>query len=88
MGWIIVHDHYKRLGTAVTGLRNMCGRILGTNTIIQGALPDILTKTPQCYFDGVIKVLHVSEKILLHNSISLMCINIEHRPMPSWLTKC
>lgn len=62
MGWIIVHDHHQRLGTAVTGLKNMCGRILGSNTIIQGALPEILTKTPQCYFDRVIETLYVSAK--------------------------
>lgn len=62
MGWIIVHDQQKRLGTALNGLKNMCGRILGSNTIIQGALPDILSKTPQSYFDGVIDVLYVSRK--------------------------
>ncbi|XP_033169223.1 tyrosine aminotransferase [Drosophila mauritiana] len=58
MGWIIVHDRKDRLRDAIVGLKNMCGRILGSNTIIQGALPDILTKTPQSYFDGVIDVLH------------------------------
>ncbi|KAH8354715.1 hypothetical protein KR084_003274 [Drosophila pseudotakahashii] len=58
MGWIIVHDRKQRLTNAIGGLRNMCGRILGSNTIIQGALPEILTKTPQSYFDGVIDVLH------------------------------
>ncbi|XP_064540813.1 tyrosine aminotransferase [Drosophila montana] len=63
MGWIIVHDHHQRLGTAVTGLKNMCGRILGSNTIIQGALPDILTKTPQCYFDRVIETLYSNAQL-------------------------
>ncbi|XP_052856368.1 tyrosine aminotransferase [Drosophila gunungcola] len=58
MGWIIVHDRKQRLANAIGGLKNMCGRILGSNTIIQGALPEILTKTPQSYFDGVIDVLH------------------------------
>ncbi|ALC49287.1 CG1461 [Drosophila busckii] len=58
MGWIIVHDRQQRLGSALTGLKNMCARILGSNTLIQGALPEILAKTPQSYFDGVIEVLH------------------------------
>uniref|UniRef100_A0A6P4F913 Tyrosine aminotransferase-like n=1 Tax=Drosophila rhopaloa TaxID=1041015 RepID=A0A6P4F913_DRORH len=58
MGWIIIHDRKQRLANAIVGLKNMCGRILGSNTIIQGALPEILTKTPQSYFDGVIDVLH------------------------------
>lgn len=69
MGWIIVHDRKNRLRDAIVGLKNMCGRILGSNTIIQGALPDILTKTPQSYFDGVIDVLHVSLSFVI---ISLM----------------
>ncbi|KAH8235999.1 hypothetical protein KR032_012244 [Drosophila birchii] len=58
MGWIIVHDRKQRLADALVGLRNMCGRILGSNTLIQGALPEILAKTPQSYFDGVVDVLH------------------------------
>ncbi|XP_044317219.1 tyrosine aminotransferase [Drosophila rhopaloa] len=58
MGWIIIHDRKQRLANSIVGLKNMCGRILGSNTIIQGALPEILTKTPQSYFDGVIDVLH------------------------------
>ena len=62
MGWIVVHDHHKRLGNAIKGLHNMCGRILGSNTIIQGALPDILCNTPQSYFDRVIGVLFVSNR--------------------------
>ncbi|KAH8275096.1 hypothetical protein KR018_011783 [Drosophila ironensis] len=63
MGWIIVHDRKQRLGEAVVGLKNMCGRILGSNTIIQGALPDILAKTPQSYFDGVIDVLYANASL-------------------------
>ncbi|XP_037938523.1 tyrosine aminotransferase [Teleopsis dalmanni] len=63
MGWIIIHDRDQRLGDAVTGLKNMCARILGSNTIIQGALPDILEKTPQSYFDSVIHVLHSNAKL-------------------------
>lgn len=60
MGWVIIHDRENRFGDAIIGLKNMTGRILGSNTIMQGAIPDILEKTPQSYFDGVIKVLHVS----------------------------
>ncbi|KAH8375777.1 hypothetical protein KR200_006422 [Drosophila serrata] len=60
MGWIIVHDRKERLVDALVGLRNMCGRILGSNTLIQGALPEILAKTPQSYFDGVVDVLHAN----------------------------
>lgn len=61
MGWIIVHDRESRLAQAVGGLKSMCGRILGSNSIVQGALPDMLKKTPKSFFDSVINVLYVSE---------------------------
>lgn len=56
-GWIIIHDREDRMADAIKGLRNMCGRILGSNTLIQGAIPDILEKTPQSFFDSVTAIL-------------------------------
>ena len=56
-GWIIIHDRENRMADAISGLKNMCGRILGSNTLVQGAIPDILEKTPQSYFDSVIDIL-------------------------------
>ena len=38
----------------------MSQQILGPNTLIQGALPDILAKTPQSYFETTVKVIQVS----------------------------
>lgn len=62
-GWIIIHDRQNRLAEVSTGLRNLCGRILGSNTLVQGAIPAILEKTPQSYFDSVIEIL--SENAIL-----------------------
>lgn len=64
------------------GLKNLGGRILGSNTLIQGALPDILNNTPQSYFDSVIEVLYVSFSSLLLNT----AYNYYHnfRTMPNW----
>ncbi|XP_005180310.2 tyrosine aminotransferase isoform X1 [Musca domestica] len=56
-GWVIIHDRENRIAEVAKGLRSLCGRILGSNTLIQGALPDILEKTPQSYFDSVIDIL-------------------------------
>ncbi|XP_067641577.1 tyrosine aminotransferase [Eurosta solidaginis] len=63
MGWIIVHDRRGRLADAILGLKSMCSRILGSNTIIQGALPDMLEKTPKSFFDSVINVLHSNARL-------------------------
>lgn len=56
-GWVIIHDRENRLSEVTKGLKNMCGRILGSNTLVQGAIPDILEKTPQSFFDSVIAIL-------------------------------
>lgn len=63
MGWIIVHDRQNRLSNLISGLKNLCGRILGANTIIQGALPDILKDTPQSYYDSVIDILYSNARL-------------------------
>lgn len=63
MGWIIVHDRESRLAQAVGGLKSMCGRILGSNSIVQGALPDMLKKTPKSFFDSVINVLYTNARL-------------------------
>lgn len=42
------------------GLANLSTRILGSNTLIQGALPEILEKTPQTFFDQLVDTLYVS----------------------------
>lgn len=65
MGWIIVHDRENRLAPAVIGLKNMCGRILGSNSIVQGALPAMLENTPKSFFDSVINIISVSEVYFL-----------------------
>uniref|UniRef100_A0A0K8VK99 Tyrosine aminotransferase n=1 Tax=Bactrocera latifrons TaxID=174628 RepID=A0A0K8VK99_BACLA len=63
MGWVIVHDRENRLAQAIVGLKNMCGRILGSNSIVQGALPDMLEKTPKSFFDSVINVLSANARL-------------------------
>lgn len=51
------------MAEGVKGLKNMCGRILGSNTLVQGAIPDILENTPQSYFDSVIDILSDNAKL-------------------------
>lgn len=42
------------------GLNCLSQRIIGSNTIVQGALPAILEKTPQKFYDDIIRTLYVS----------------------------
>lgn len=60
-GWITIHDRHNVFKKEVRkGLGNLSGRILGANTIIQGALSAILKNTPQSFYDNIIGTIHVS----------------------------
>lgn len=50
----------KLLFLLFQGLANLSTRILGSNTLVQGALPAILENTPKTFFDELVNTLHVS----------------------------
>ena len=45
------------------GLMDLSQRILGPNTIVQGALQTILRDTPQHYYNSIIKTVKVSQPV-------------------------
>lgn len=57
MGWIIVHDRHGAFEEIRKGLFNLSARILGPNSLVQGALPKILRNTPQTFYDGLVETL-------------------------------
>lgn len=58
LGWITIHDRNNVLGAEVrNGLKSLSQRIIGANTLIQGALPIILKETPASFFSGTIDVI-------------------------------
>ncbi|XP_035919186.1 tyrosine aminotransferase [Anopheles stephensi] len=58
MGWIIVHDREGAFAEVRRGLANLSVRILGSNTLVQRALPAILDNTPNDFFDDLVATLH------------------------------
>merc|ERR1719350_2427921 len=55
MGWIIIYDRNHVFDHEVRkGLLCMSQRIIGSNTLVQGALPTILKATPKSFFDQTI----------------------------------
>ncbi|ORX35525.1 pyridoxal phosphate-dependent transferase [Kockovaella imperatae] len=61
-GWVVVHDP-AGLATAVTdGLHMLANRILGPNSLVQAALPEIL-ETPGDWFEGLTSILARNAKI-------------------------
>lgn len=63
LGWIVVHDPIGAFDEIRTGLNALSQRIIGSNTIIQGAIPDILLKTPQKFHDDLINTLSENAKM-------------------------
>ncbi|XP_015179297.1 PREDICTED: tyrosine aminotransferase isoform X2 [Polistes dominula] len=70
MGWIIIHDKQNVLEEEIRkGLQCLSQRIIGSNTLIQGALPAILKNTPQKFYDDVMSILFTHSK-LCYNCIA------------------
>ncbi|KAK7070917.1 hypothetical protein SK128_004885 [Halocaridina rubra] len=56
MGWIAIYDRNDILSKEVrNGLNSLSQRIIGSNTLVQGALPAILGETPKEFFVDTIK---------------------------------
>lgn len=60
LGWIIVSDRNGALTDVKFGLKSITGRILGPNSTVQFALPEILRNTPQKFFDETMERISVS----------------------------
>ncbi|XP_058817635.1 tyrosine aminotransferase [Topomyia yanbarensis] len=58
MGWIIIHDRDNHFKDVRKGLANLSARILGANTMVQGAIPDILRNTPSAFYDNLVSTLY------------------------------
>merc|ERR1711970_181891 len=64
MGWIVIYDRNHVFDQEVRkGLLCMSQRIIGSNTLVQGALPTILKSTPQSFFDNTISFVKKNAEI-------------------------
>ncbi|KAG8306425.1 hypothetical protein J6590_047834 [Homalodisca vitripennis] len=64
MGWIVIHDRNNIFGEEIrTGLQNLSMRIIGSNTLVQGALPKILSDTPESFFNNTINTLQTNASL-------------------------
>jgi len=64
MGWITIHDrHDAFLAEIRPGLVALSQRILGPNSIVQGALKSILTKTDTKFFDKSTRLCQTNAEV-------------------------
>ncbi|KAI8978001.1 tyrosine aminotransferase [Pilobolus umbonatus] len=57
LGWITIHDRNGVFKDINEGLHQLSQIILGPNSLIQNAIPDIFDKTPESFFKATIKQL-------------------------------
>lgn len=51
LGWLIIHDRFQVLSEVRKGLVALSQKIVGPCSLVQGALPKILSDTPEEYFE-------------------------------------
>lgn len=62
LGWIVVHDRNNTLSEVKQGLRNVSARILGPNSTVQFAVPEILHNTPKNFYVNTMMKIAVKFK--------------------------
>lgn len=70
-GWIAIHDPKNHLMNIRSGFNDLTTRILGPNSLVQGALPQILANTPQSYYEDVMNILSENAEIV-YNKLSAL----------------
>ncbi|XP_045127295.1 tyrosine aminotransferase-like [Portunus trituberculatus] len=64
MGWITICDRGNVLDReARNGLQSLSQRIIGSNTLVQGALPTILASTPQSFFTDTLAQIQANAEL-------------------------
>lgn len=59
LGWIVVHDRNEEMVEVKQGLRNVSARILGPNSSVQYAIPEILNNTPKHFYANTMMKISV-----------------------------
>ncbi|EDV29819.1 Tyrosine aminotransferase [Trichoplax sp. H2] len=68
-GWIFIHDRNEIFSKEIrAALHSLSQRILGPNTLIQAAIPEMLKETPQEFYTSVMKVIEGNAH-LAYNSL-------------------
>ncbi|CAI2177037.1 14528_t:CDS:2 [Funneliformis geosporum] len=63
VGWIFIHDRNNLLNEIRDGLASLANLILGANSLIQCALPDIIMNTSQSFYDATNMILQENAKL-------------------------
>jgi tyrosine aminotransferase len=65
LGWITIHDANDVFdkGGIREGLQSLSQRILGPNTLVQGAIKSILEETPESFYKETISTIETNARL-------------------------
>jgi len=63
VGWIFIHDRNDVLKNVRNGLNSLANLILGANSLMQHALPDMLKNTPESFYQTTITQLEENARL-------------------------
>jgi len=63
LGWIVINDRNGAFADVRGGLIKLSQRLVGPNTLVQAAVPDILTKTPEDFYQSTLAYIENNAKM-------------------------
>ncbi|CAJ0764005.1 24078_t:CDS:2, partial [Entrophospora sp. SA101] len=63
VGWVFIHDRNDVLKNVRSGLNSLANLILGANSLMQHALPDMLKNTPESFYQTTITQLEENARL-------------------------
>ncbi|KAK0049755.1 tyrosine aminotransferase, partial [Biomphalaria pfeifferi] len=63
LGWIVINDRNYAFTEVRNGLLKLSQRILGPNTLVQAALPEILKLTPKSFYTETLEYLETNAQL-------------------------
>eukprot|EP01083_Nonionella_stella_P274942 933676_1 len=63
VGWIMIHDRKDRFVSVRDGLARLATLILGANSLVQEAIPEIFEETPDSFYSGLNSTLETNASI-------------------------
>jgi len=65
LGWITIHDanNLFKAGGVQHGLQSLSQRIIGSNTLVQGAISKILLETPESFYKDTLATIEANAKL-------------------------
>ena len=76
VGWCIVNDRQNKLISIRSAIESLSQLIVGANTLIQYAIPNLLLHTDPLYYTSMINTLQSNAMYLYNRLVDIPCFNV------------